>query len=92
MIQTWPFAPGEKPEECHSLDELHCTLGEHTLIVYRNGEVSTRFANGEYWAWEELRDQAAAAGKYKHPNGKLTTKTKRVETDAHGNFVRWAPD
>jgi hypothetical protein len=98
--ERWAFSESElaNPGECKSDDELvaYIDLDDdwegvegHGVVVYRNGKVSNRFADGTAGLPEGLAELANNIESLLHPDGEDTAAWKNVEVGDQGNFARF---
>lgn len=87
--ERWAFTDAElrEPAACRGDDELIADWG---IIVYRNGAVSNRYADGTAGIDPDLRDLAGADESPLHPgSGDYADNWRDVETDGAAGFVRF---
>ena len=102
--ERWAFTQSELEHPCEltSLDELvasvkfHCEETGNTLdavIVYRNGTVSNRWADGTAGIPELIAELAGEDESPYNPDTDEPADTWRdVEVDDEGRFVRFLPE
>lgn len=92
--ERWAFSTKElnNPSQCHSFDDLIANLPqwEIGIIVYRNGQVSNRWADGGFGVPAGVADEANEQETLYHPeSGEETHTWADVEVDEAGNFLRF---
>jgi len=100
MKERWAFSKSEldNPTECRGDDELVAyvdlddgyggTDGQQ-VVVYRNGRVSDRYADGTVGISEGLMILTDMVDELLHPNGEDTEGWRDVETNKAGVFIRF---
>lgn len=102
--ERWAFSKSElaDPAACNGYDDLIAlvtiyddeggeAIAEEKVIVYRNGEVSNRFADGTIGIPPELAELTDEEETLLHPDGDETEVWRDVDADADGNFLRFTP-
>jgi len=96
--ERWAFSDAEfaDPHKCKSHDELMACIDYddgfdgtdgQQVIVYRNGKVSNRYADGTTGVPEGLAIAAEAEESLLHPDGEDTSVWKDVVVGSSGEFL-----
>jgi hypothetical protein len=93
--QRWVFTQAEvacNGKGCESHDEFIATLPEDQVelgvIVYRNGRVSNRWADGTAGVPKDLAELASEVETLSTPDGELADEWHDVEADQYGRLKR----